>query len=93
MSGKAVTSYRQPGVGEPPPGDGAYHGEEPAQVVNVALVEGGNPLVQVAEQVERLGVGVGAVQAALEQAPEVSMPLMWILPSTYFSAWSTVSCA
>lgn len=57
--------------GEAPPGNHLHDGVEAGEVVGLAVVEGEHPLVDVAEQVERLDGDVGTVQAALEEGPEV----------------------
>ena len=51
--------------------DGREDGLEASVVGVFAQVEREDPLVEVAEEVERLDADVGAVQTALEQAPEV----------------------
>ena len=58
-------------VGEATASDLAQHGLEASVVVQVAQVEGKGALVEVAEQVERLDADVRAMQASLEQRPEV----------------------
>ena len=68
------------GVGEPAAGDRAEDGLESPVVGVVALVEREHPLVQVAEQVERLDADVGAVQAALEQAQKFSIAVRVDVP-------------
>ena len=61
----------QLGVCEPAPRDGREDRREAAVVAQFAQVVGEQPLVQIAEQVERLDADVGAMQTALQQAPEV----------------------
>jgi len=70
------------GVGQSPVSDRAKGVGEPAEVDHVAHVEREHPLIQVAEQVERLDGNVGAVQATLQQDQKFSMPLEWTCPST-----------
>lgn len=65
------------GVGQSPVSDRAKGVGEPAEVGHVAHVEREHPLIQVAEQVERLDGNVGAVQATSQQDQKFSMPLEW----------------
>jgi hypothetical protein len=59
------------GIRETTAGCRANDGFESAVVVRLAHVEREDPLVEVAEQVERLDADVGAVAAALQQRPKV----------------------
>src|SRR6266508_5530112 len=73
-----LAQLRLPGerlVGQPAPGRGAEHDEEPVQVGQLALVVGEGAFVQVPEQMPRLDGDVGAVQSPLEQGPEVLDPV------------------
>lgn len=58
-------------VGEATARDGFEGAQEPAPVVHLAVVEAEDLLVEVAEKVERLDADIGALEAALQEAPEV----------------------
>src|SRR5579862_2550324 len=66
-----LPSPRGLSVGESAPGDGSEYGLEASVVPEAALVEREDALVEVAEEVVRLDADVGAVEAALDEAPEV----------------------
>lgn len=73
-----VTGSTLPGhfrEGEPSPDRHAQNGLESTEIAAVAQVVGEHALIEVAEQMERLDAHVGAVQPALEQAPEVLQPV------------------
>ncbi len=86
---------RQLGVGEATAND-LRHGENEAVgigeriVLRRAVIESKCLFICVAFKVEWLNRNVGAVQAALQQAPEV-LPCVWIEPRTYSFMWLTVA--
>lgn len=82
----------QVGVGQTLADDALGRAEEAHPVGHLAVVEPEGLLVQVAEKVERLDADVGSLDRPLEERPKFSMPLVWIFPSTYFSAWLMTPC-
>ncbi len=58
-------------VGQPLADDVASHCDEPLGVATLAIIEPDGLLVQVAQHMERVNADVGALDGALETAPEV----------------------
>ena len=72
-------------VSDAPSGRARERINKTAAVSLLALVEAEQLLVQIAEQMERLGAHVRALDATLEQGQKFSIPT-WTRPSAYFSA-------
>src|SRR4051794_10464016 len=70
----------QVGVGEPLSDDTPYGVNEPTNVFGAPVVESVYLLIEVAEQMERFNRNVGALNATLQQAPEVLQPVGVDLP-------------